>query len=329
MKKYEDKRSRQEIVRKIKNSILFFAEIILIFQMLQVRVKGKEADMESFFENSGKERLPQTIVGQVVTDFLQKPLPKGKVEKKVIVMGYDGFREDGLELLLEDPFSSVRMVADEGGLYHTYAGGERNRNQETTTGPGWASILSGEWSDVTGVKNCEDTKRDEVDTCLMEAAKRGISSAFVASWKEHFSVTYKNDISYVKQNHLPFQFVQTENDGETYEWVLSQVEKRAGGESCERQESDVIFFTLEVTDAIGHQTGYGNENPAYRDACVIADTCGRNILWEIQNRNTYEQEEWLILITTDHGGIGTTHGGQTKQEKYTWMACNQKLHMIQ
>lgn len=325
MKKIDYNGKKLETVSKMKKCFLLFAEIIFFIQLFQMNASAKESDLESFFENSSKERLPQTIVGRVVTDFLQKPLPEGKVEKKVIVMGFDGFREDGLENILEDSSSSIRMVANEGGLYHTYAGGEKNFVQETTTGPGWASILSGEWSNVTGVKTCADTKQDGVNTFLMEAAKKGIPSSFVASWKEHFSVTYKNDILHVDQYNLPLQFVQTDNDEETYEWVLNQVSKREGTKTYEKQEADVIFFTLEVTDAIGHQTGYGNENPAYRDACFIADTCGRNILWEIQNRDTYEQEDWLILITTDHGGVGTTHGGQTEQEKYTWMACNHKL----
>lgn len=287
---------------------------------------GKEAEWEEFFDSAG-DRFPQTVVSRVVRDFLQSPLPEGKEKKKVIVMGYDGFREDGLETILEDPGSAVRMVAEEGGLYRTYAGGEQEREQETTTGPGWASILTGDWCDVTGVKTCAHEKKESAKTFLTEAAEMGYKAAFVASWDGHFSVTYRGDMAYAKRQQLPLRYIQAKGDQETYETVLQLVKRRQGEEKQEGQDPDVIFFTLEGADGAGHETGYGNENPQYRDACVIADTCGRNIIWEIRQRDTYEREDWLILITTDHGGTGNSHGGQTEEERNTWMASSREVNL--
>ena len=36
-------------------------------------------------------------------------------------------------------------------------------------------------------------------------------------------------------------------------------------------------------------------------------------------------EDWLIVITTDHGGIETWHGGQTLEERSTWIVCNKPI----
>lgn len=308
-----------------KKAAVLFTEMILILNIWKLGAEGKEADISSFFAHSGDTRLPQTIVNHVVTDFLQDPLPEGKDTKKVIVLGYDGFREDGLEIILDDPQSSVRMAAEQGGLYHTYAGGEGEQRQETTTGPGWASILTGGWSGSTGIDSCADTKRGSIKTFLMDAAQKGYPSVFAASWAEHFTVTYKQDIEYASRRQLPLRYIQTMGDEETYETILQLVTKRRGQEKSEMQDPDVIFFTLEITDRAGHQTGFENQNPSYRDACIIADACGRNIIWEIKHRDTYEREEWLILITTDHGGIGTSHGGQTEEERNTWLASSRKI----
>ena len=173
-------------MKAIKRILYTVAEILFVLGSVKLGIYAKEIDREAFFENSDENRFPQTIVHYVVTDFLQMPLPDGKKEKKVLVMGYDGFREDGLWNILDDPFSSVCMVSKEGGLYHTYAGGDEKWRQETTTSPGWASILTGQWSNFTAVESSDDVKNDMAKTFLMDASQKGISSAFICSWKEHF-----------------------------------------------------------------------------------------------------------------------------------------------
>tara|TARA_B100001765_G_scaffold210701_1_gene172321 strand:- start:1825 stop:3210 length:1386 start_codon:yes stop_codon:yes gene_type:complete len=35
----------------------------------------------------------------------------------------------------------------------------------------------------------------------------------------------------------------------------------------------------------------------------------------MENRPTFQNEDWLIIITSDHGGIGYSHGGQTIEER--------------
>lgn len=52
---------------------------------------------------------------------------------------------------------------------------------------------------------------------------------------------------------------------------------------------------------------------------------GYEIIKTIEARSTYAQEDWLIIISTDHGGTGTSHGGQTPFERMTWLACNKAV----
>lgn len=54
---------------------------------------------------------------------------------------------------------------------------------------------------------------------------------------------------------------------------------------------------------------------------------GYEILKTIEARSTYAEEDWLILIVTDHGGTEYGHGGQTPFERMTWLACNQKIEV--
>ncbi len=39
-------------------------------------------------------------------------------------------------------------------------------------------------------------------------------------------------------------------------------------------------------------------------------------------RPNYANEEWLIVVTSDHGGTGSGHGGQTAAERDTLLILN-------
>ena len=104
--------------------------------------------------------LPQTVVYDIVADFLAEPLPEGKSAKKVLLMGYDGFRRDGLVHICDAENGAVCRVSEQGGLYDTYAGGAAGIDiQATSTAPGWVSILTGQWSGYTGVTDNGQIKR--------------------------------------------------------------------------------------------------------------------------------------------------------------------------
>lgn len=260
---------------------------------------------------------PQTIIHEIVLNFLNQ---SNEVEKKVLIMGYDGFRRDGLNQLQEESQSGIIQVMSEGGLYLSYAGGETNNPQDTSTAPGWSSILTGEWSDVTKVEDNEDVKATDAETLLTTAARMGYSARFVASWSPHFDTTYHDDIVQTQKEQLDVQYLQEEDDAGTRGAILSMLQ--------EQNDADVMFFTLEESDHAGHSYGYGNDEPAYVEAIHTVDTWGAEIINAIKQRATYENEDWLILITSDHGGVNTGHGGQSEAERSTWFACNRKLDAI-
>ena len=49
------------------------------------------------------------------------------------------------------------------------------------------------------------------------------------------------------------------------------------------------------------------------------------LLQAIYSRPSYDSEDWLIIIVTDHGGIQTWHGGQTLEERSTYVVCNKGI----
>ena len=91
---------------------------------------------------------------------------------------------------------------------------------------------------------------------------------------------------------------------------------------------DVIFATLEYSDHAGHSIGYGNDVDEYVGASQQVDREGYKLLQAIYERDSYQEEDWLIIITTDHGGSGSDHGGQSSEEVNTWFAVNKDVMNI-
>ena len=55
--------------------------------------------------------------------------------------------------------------------------------------------------------------------------------------------------------------------------------------------------------------------------CLAADLYLYQIIREIDRREAEENEEWLIVITTDHGGSGRDHGKQVYEHSTNGVAA--------
>ena len=280
----------------------------------------------TMLDNTWEEALPQTEIYNLIKDHFAAPLPEGKTEKKAIVIGYDGCRADALRLLPTAKRSAINHLLDGGGQgVFSYCGGvpyPAENVQATSTAPGWCSMLIGQWAGEIGVNNNSQPKPVEPKTLLLSLVEDGAvdSSAFYVSWDGHFSkkdATYINEKNYAKENGVNAKFLRAFVDAGTKRNVLADIRKK----DC----SDFIFLTLEYTDHQGHATGFGQQNPKYISAFRDAEDAGMDIIEAIEARKTYATEDWLILITTDHGGIGGGHGGPSFEERMTFIVSNQSI----
>lgn len=280
-------------------------------------------DSLTLFSNTMETAVPQTEVYNLIRNHLASPSADGR-EKKVLVLGYDGTRVDTLTTI--DPANSaITKLSENGYGVISYCGGvnyPRMNTQATSTAPGWCSMLTGTWADVHGVRRNMQPKSNDHLTLLTTAVQDGIadSSAFYISWKGHFSnrlMTYYPEKQYVEKEGLPVRFVQADDD----EGTLANVKNDLAQKDC----TDFIFFIMEYVDHVGHSSGFDVKNKKYVNAFHTADEKALDILNTLEARETYEQEDWLILITTDHGGCNLNHGRCTIQERYTFMFCNKPI----
>lgn len=92
--------------------------------------------------------------------------------------------------------------------------------------------------------------------------------------------------------------------------------------SIRENSPDLSWVYLEYTDDMGHM--YGDSKQFYAAVEKMDRQIGR--IWEaIEYRQKTYKEEWMIIITTDHGRdakTGKDHGGQSKRERNTWIVTN-------
>lgn len=278
------------------------------------------------FDNSYSSAFAQTKVAEIVRTHLQEH--DGR-RKKVLIYGLDGARADSMGYIIPGNnetitghccrarYSAITELKAHGGLYLSYAGGDPHDPktlQETSTAQGWAAILTGEWGLKNGVQK-HVQKRNDVPTVLMEAARAGKHALFASLWPDHFTVTYKGEIALAKENGLPLTFQQVQNEEELQALMLAQIDS-----GC-----DVLFGINEFPDHNGHNTGFGPGNCRYVAGIANADRLAFELMEHIKSRDAYKTEDWLFLITSDHGGHNRGHGTQRIEDRTTFIACNKKL----
>lgn len=274
------------------------------------------------YENTIETAYPQTDLYDIIDGHFRAELPEGKTEKKAIIIGYDGCRADILAELKGENSGISYLLSDGASMNLTYCGGvnypEKN-TQDTSTAPGWCSILTGEWADVHGVLGNDITKKMNTKTLMTALTEEKVidTASFITRWKGHFSrdnATYLLEKDYCTENNLGVAFNLSENDADSHRMVLEEVKK----EDC----ADFTFVIYEHTDSTGHDYGFTFNNPGYKSAFAESDACAYEAIKAIESRATYETEDWLIVITSDHGGIGTGHGNKSIQERMTFVVMN-------
>ncbi len=262
------------------------------------------------YQNTLADAVPQTRVHGIITAHLASPLPEGKTEKKVLVLGWDGCRADAMTLK-EHREAVDALLAGGGKAMIAYCGGANYPapiTQDTSTAPGWCSILTGLWAETNGITANGGEKTTEHPSLLLSGIEDGYfdSTAFYFSWDGHLQ-TYKNEIAYAAEKGLNARWVYTEGDEATYGQALADLQQA----DC----TDFIFTVFEYCDKYGHEYGFWNDAPEYAAAFASSNEKGLALIEAVRARPTYETEDWLILITSDHGGYARGHGGETLMER--------------
>lgn len=311
----------------------------------------------SFWSNTADTAIPEYRTYYHVHDFLDKceikdgsaVAPNGKI-RKVLFIGFDGMRADALPYVLVDAnnaktgVSGIAELKKTGGVYLAYCGGETGTDTEqtTSTSASWTSHFTGVWGVTHGIKTNDDSKNMQYKTFMLEYAEKGLNTALAFDWDQYLDINLKEEVKYVLQNSLPMQFCDIDRakadklkktEAETlelYNFVTPETPSASAPYDTGMRDyilsrmaagDDIICGIFHNIDTAGHNYKFG-ESTEYTATVINCDMYAYSVLQAVREREQNANEEWLVVFANDHGGIGQGHGGQTLEERTTWIATN-------
>lgn len=326
-------KNKKKIIIIIVAVILALGVIAGALALYFTRYHSDDKDTEELFrqnvasvnyENTIETAYPQTDLYNIIKEHFESELPEGKTEKKVVIIGYDGCRADILAEKQDE--GAVSYLLGKGASINlSYCGGVNypaENTQDTSTAPGWCSIATGVWADEHGITGNGITKTVEPKTLMTSLIEDGTidSASFITKWKGHFTnsnSTYKAEKEYCEENNINVEFELRKNKKDIHTGAMKEITAA----DC----ADFVFIIYEDTDSAGHDFGFSYNNPVYKKAFRTEDSYGYEVIRAIEARETYETEDWLIIVTSDHGGVGTGHGGPSIQERMTFIVMNKEM----
>lgn len=310
----------------------------------------------SFWSNTAETSIPEYRTYNHVHDFLDvceikdgnAVSPEGKI-RKVLFIGFDGMRADALPYVLDGAYNSktdggISEIQKQGGVYLAYCGGETGTNTEqtTSTSASWTSHFTGVWGEKHGIKTNDDSKNLDYKTFMLEFAEKGLNSSLAFDWDQYLDLNLKEEVKFVMENKIPMQFcdidrVKAEELKKTraeslefYNFVAPETPSASAPYDTGMRDyilsrmdasDDIICGIFHNIDTAGHNFAFG-ESTEYTATVINCDLYAHSVLQAVKEREKNNNEEWLIVFANDHGGIGQGHGGQTLEERTTWIATN-------
>lgn len=241
-----------------------------------------------------------TLVAAAVTSTPVRAEESPVVTRRVLFVGIDGCRFDALEAARTPHLDELRQD----GIWSptTHILGQRYRKNDTISGPGWSSILTGTWADKHGVQDNKFTKpnydRYPHFFRRLKETRPETRSVSIVTWPPiHDFIVSHADRS------LKFH-------DEKKEYARYDAEATAAAVSELREhDADALFLYFGQVDEMGHAHGFHPTVPAYREAIERVDAHLGEVLAALRARPKYKSEDWLVVVTADHGGSGKGHGG--------------------
>ncbi len=209
------------------------------------------------------------------------------------MIGIDGVRSDALTAA-NTPNIDALMSA---GVYSPDA----QNDDITISGPGWSDILCGVRSD----------KHLVVDNSFSGSNYVDYPSLF-----QRIENTYSivNTVSICHWALINDYIVDT--DADVIVNVGADLEVRnAAVNQLGNYDPHAMFIHFDDVDYAGHGYGFSPDVTQYMSAIEQADTHVGTVLAALYARPNYTQEDWIVIVTSDHGGLGYSHGGNSMEER--------------
>ena len=251
---------------------------------------------------------------------------------KTLFVVMDGIPADVIERVATP---NLDQITAGGGFGRAYVGGEIGGASESPTisAVGYQSLLTGTWANKHQVFDNEVASPNYAYWDIFRMAKThapGLSTALFSTWEDNRTKLIGDGLAAAGGYKLDYYLDGLEHDVERFPEDRAATNIKAidgylaeqAAEYLLAKGPDLSWVYFQYTDDVGHRVGDSSE----MDAAVSFTDGLVGTLWaSIKARQKTFDEDWLVVITTDHGRDalnGKGHGGQSERERSTWIATN-------
>ncbi|SJN08518.1 hypothetical protein FM113_03050 [Leucobacter sp. 7(1)] len=230
---------------------------------------------------------------------LQGTLSAATAVPKTLVIGVDGATFDAMA-----GASMPNVQALQAGGLTAASNLPGNPMAPTVSGAGWSTIATGVWPDKHHVVNNDFTAPNYAQypdyLTRIEATTPERTTAAIGTWGPISTTVFGPAVDLRERGA---------GDAATTARVVQELQK---------PETDDVFVHLDEVDGAGHSSG--SSSAAYLAALTKADAQIGEMVAAVTSRPDAANEDWLILVTSDHGHTPRGgHGGSTKLERQTYV----------
>lgn len=221
--------------------------------------------------------------------------------KKLIFIGVDGTRWDAVELANTPNIDA--LIARGALSVGTEIIAPRETKGDTVSGPGWSNLLCGVWPDKHGTADNSFKGMNYTEYphffARIKNVKPQLQTASYSDW---------GPIQSKILSHADEVVAEDAHGAAAYIEADARLAKACAAHIREKNPDAVMLYLGQI-DETGHSQGFHPKVPEYIAAIERVDGLIGDVVSAIQSRPTIAEEDWLIIIATDHGGAGTGHGG--------------------
>jgi len=259
---------------------------------------------------------------------------QSKKTPKAVFIIIDGIPADVIEKLQP---AALMEISKAGGYTRAYTGGIKDAPVMTPTisAPGYNNVITGVWGNK---HNVWDNDIDEPNYSywnifrIAEKVNPSLKTAVFSTWTDNRTKLVGEGLEQAGNIKLDYSFDGLELDTVNYPHdkstnYIKKIDEAVSAQAAafiQERGPDLSWVYLEYTDDMGH--GFGDSDQFY-NAIHGADLQIKRIWDAITLREQSFNEDWLIVITTDHGrsaDTGKNHGGQSDRERTAWIVTNSK-----
>ena len=251
---------------------------------------------------------------------------------KVVFVIVDGIPADVIERVSTP---TIEGIAAEGGYGRATVGGPIGEPGETPTisAPGYMSLVTGTWANKHNVYGNYGISPDYDYWNLFRLAraeKPELQLAIFSTWTDNRTILLGEGLAEAGDWRFDVVVDGLEEDAARFppqplDAHIADVDDAVSRDAARLIESegpDLSWVYLQYTDDVAHEHGDSPE----LDQAVVEMDARLGLIWSaVQARQKAFGEDWLIIVTTDHGRdaeTGRDHGGQSERERTIWIATN-------